>query len=171
MCASLASPARSARPDYWQQKLDEVKNRDVAKASWLKTNWKRAEESGSFAKCMEMWCAKVPRGNVCPRGVSFSSRVWRIRRLPLCGPNGRWTGRQRQNVPGSHRRGCPCRAMWLRQTQHSLGDFARRRTSISLTPLESHISFGRRVRIGVEWKEFSDGKSCGRLEHCRSRWF
>ena len=35
----------------------------------MKTNWKRAKENGSFAKCMEMWCAKVPRGNVCPRCV------------------------------------------------------------------------------------------------------
>jgi len=48
-------------------KLDEVKNRDVAKASQWKTNRKRAEENRSFAKCIETWCAKVPRDHVCPR--------------------------------------------------------------------------------------------------------
>jgi len=48
----------------------------------------------------------------------------------------------------------------------TLWRFAKRRTSINLTPLESHVSF---VGTRIEWKEVSEGKSCGRLEHCRSR--
>lgn len=36
----------------------------------MNSNWNVAEKNGSFAKFVEMWCAEVPRGNICPTCVT-----------------------------------------------------------------------------------------------------
>jgi hypothetical protein len=146
---------------------DEVKNRDVAKALWLKTDWKRAEENGSFAKRMEMWCAKVPRGNVCPRCVvlrqSLADKkvafVWAQREVD------RSLGRTLPDLTAEDVLVGPCGLSKL----STPGDLQNGGQVFNLTPLGSHVSFGWRVGTRVEWKEVSEEKSCGRLEHCRSR--
>jgi hypothetical protein len=81
---SRVPSARCARTCYFAETIEEarllavesgeVKNRDVAKAPLWKTNQKRAEESRSFVKCVKIWCAKVPRGHVCPRCVIRKAR-------------------------------------------------------------------------------------------------
>jgi hypothetical protein len=38
-------------------------------ASRWKANRKKAEGNGSFAKCIEIWCAELLRGHVCQRCV------------------------------------------------------------------------------------------------------
>ena len=63
---------RSRSPTYWQRKLDEVKKRSGERTT---TKWKKAEENGSLAKCVEVCCAKVPKGNVCPVCLALKQRI------------------------------------------------------------------------------------------------
>ena len=63
---------RSRNPNYWQLKLADIKNRSSKRTT---AKWKKAKENGSLAKCVEMGCAKVPKGNVCPLCLALKQRI------------------------------------------------------------------------------------------------
>ena len=66
---------RPRSPEYWLRQLDEIKSRSSWQTPRITANWRKAEKNGSLAKCVEMWCAKVPKGNVCPVCLTLKQGV------------------------------------------------------------------------------------------------
>jgi hypothetical protein len=108
----------------------------------LKTNWERPEENGSFATCMKMWCAKVPRGNVCPRRCVVLKQGLADEKVAFV-----WAQRDVDRSSEAERyRISPQRMPLLGHVASAISALLEisqdGRTSISLTPLEGHVSFG-----------------------------